>query len=50
MWGPIIANSGICFISLKKFSSAEACKVASGFKIKAYLVLTFFNPILFAFP
>ena len=29
---------------------AVGCKVASGFNIKAYLVITFFKPILFDFP
>ena len=34
----------------QKFSRVDACNKASGFKINAYLVVTFFNPILFALP
>ena len=44
MSGPIIAKSGISFAVLKKFSRVELYIVVSGLNIKAYLVLTFFNP------
>ena len=48
--GPIIAKSKSLFATIKKFSSVEGSKVVSGFKIKAYLVLTFFKPKLLALP
>ena len=34
----------------KKFSKADGWRVVSGFKIRAYFVLTFFKAKLFDFP
>ena len=48
--GPIIAKSGFSFAIFKNLFKVSGKSSTSGLSIKAYLVFTFFNPILFPFP